>query len=178
VRLHRLQARQRLPISLDEAWDFFAAPASLPEMTPESLHFTITSVLPERMHVGLALTYTVTPLLNIPVTWMTVITAIEEGTSFTDEQRLGPYQLWHHQHLFEAIDGGTEILDRVHYALPFDPFSRPLHDLVVRRRLQEIFAFRYRALTQRFGTLSRSGTVGAPGTDGDVPPGTIVFSVV
>lgn len=182
MRLHRLQARQRLPISVDEAWEFFATPRNLPEMTPESLHFTITSELPERMHVGLALTYTVTPLFNIPLSWMTVITAIDDGTAFSDEQRVGPYKMWHHQHLFRAVEGGMETRDLVHYALPFDPLSRPLHDLVVLQRLQEIFAFRYQTLAQRFGTMERSalapGGLAEPAASLDPPPGALVFSVV
>jgi ligand-binding SRPBCC domain-containing protein len=177
-----LQARQRLPISVDEAWDFFATPRNLPELTPESLHFTITSELPDRMYVGLALTYTVTPLFNIPLSWMTVITAIEDGAAFSDEQRVGPYKTWQHQHLFRSVEGGMEMRDLVHYALPFDPLSRPLHDLVVLQRLQEIFAFRYKTLAQRFGTLETgvrtSGVVDDPAASFEPAPGAIVFSVV
>jgi len=171
MRIHRIHSRQRLATTLDEAWDFFATPSNLPAITPDWLNFRITSDLPPQLSEGLAITYTITPLLNIPVSWLTVIISIDAPTAFVDEQRAGPYRLWHHRHEFEAVEGGVEVRDIVHYALPFDPLSRPLHDLIVRRQLESIFRHRYGALSDRFGSLDT-------GADGTPPPGAIVFSLV
>lgn len=171
MRIHRIHSRQRLATTQDEAWDFFATPSNLPAITPAWLNFQITSDVPPELSEGLAITYRITPLLNIPVSWLTVIVSIDAPMVFVDEQRAGPYQLWHHRHEFEAVEGGVEVRDIVHYALPFDPFSRPLHDLIVRRQLESIFHHRYGALVDRFGSLDA-------GTDGTPPPGAIVFSLV
>ena len=103
--------------------------------------------------------------------WLTVIVSIDASSSFVDEQRAGPYQLWHHRHEFEEVEGGVEARDIVHYALPFDPLSRPVHDLVVRRQLESIFGYRYQVLAERFGSLDAAA-------DGTPPPGAIVFSLV
>ena len=100
-----------------------------------------------------------------------MIGSINTPTAFVDEQRAGPYQLWHHRHEFEAIEGGVEARDIVHYALPFAPLSRPFHALIVRRQLDSIFRHRYGALANRFGSLDAD-------VDGSPPPGAIVFSTV
>ena len=151
MRVYRLEARQPVPIDGATAWAFFSDPMNLAELTPPDLGFRITSDPPERIYAGLILHYRVTPLLNLPVGWTTEITHIDEPLRFVDEQRTGPYKLWHHEHEFRSIDGGTEICDLVHYALPLDPLSRPLHELLVRDRLIGIFQFRSAVLRDRFG---------------------------
>ena len=171
MRIYRLHSRQRLATSREEAWDFFATPSNLPLITRDWLHFRITSELPPQLFEGLAITYTITPLLNIPVSWLTVIISIDAPSAFVDEQRAGPYQLWHHRHEFEEVEGGVEARDIVHYALPFDPLSRPLHDLVVRRQLESICRYRYQVLADHFGSLDAT-------MDSKPPPGAIVFSLV
>ena len=171
MRIHRIHSRQHLATSLEQAWDFFSTPANLPAITPDWLNFQITSDVPPQLTEGLAISYTITPLLNVRVSWLTVIVSIDAPSVFVDEQCAGPYQLWHHRHEFEAVEGGVEARDIVHYALPFDPFSRPLHDLIVRRQLESIFRHRYGALAEHFGSLDAA-------TDGTPPPGAIVFSMV
>lgn len=156
MKLYRLYRIQRLPISIDEAWDFFSRPENLRAITPPWLDFQITSAVPERMHAGTIISYTVRPLLRVPVQWITEITHVQEPTFFVDEQRFGPYKLWHHQHTFRAIDGGVEMEDLVHYMLPFGPLGRLAHGVQVRPLLEEIFDYRYDVLEQRFGVWEPS----------------------
>lgn len=170
MRLYRILSRQQLPTTLEQAWDFCSTPRNLPAITPEWLHFTVTSDVPDRMYPGLAMTYSITPVPFWRVEWLTVITAIDEGRNFVDEQRTGPYRLWHHEHRFEPVDGGVEMRDVVHYALPLDPLSRPLHDYLVRRQLQDVFEYRFRSLARLFGPDPAGHT--------EAPPGAIVFAVV
>ena len=151
MRVYRLEARQTVPIDPGAAWDFFSTPVNLAELTPPDLDFRITSTPPAAIYPGLFLHYQVTPLFGIPVGWITEITQADPPRRFVDEQRTGPYKLWHHEHEFIPVSGGTEMRDRVHYALPLDPLSRPLHDPLVRPRLLDIFRFRRRALRRRFG---------------------------
>ena len=149
--LRRFEAVQVVPVSLDEAWAFFSDPANLAAITPPWLGFTVSSPLPARMHPGMIVTYTVRPFAGLPVRWVTEITHVVEGTLFVDEQRMGPYRFWHHQHHFRQVDGGVELRDIVHYALPFGPLGAALARWLVAPRIREIFRYRRRALVARFG---------------------------
>ena len=151
MKLYRLRYAQTLPISPEEAWDFFSDPHNLPVITPPWLGFEVTGEAPERMHAGMILTYRVSPALGIPVHWVTEITHVDEPTFFVDEQRFGPYKFWHHQHHLRPVEGGVESVDLVHYAMPFGPLGRAVNNLMVRKRLEEIFTFRRQVLRERFG---------------------------
>lgn len=149
--LHRFETEQTLPIGRDEAWQFFSDPRNLAVITPPDMRFEVTSPLPERVYAGLLITYRVRPLFRVPVQWVTEISHVDEGNYFVDEQRLGPYRVWHHQHHFSEVAGGIQMRDIVHYAVPFGPFGDLVDRLVVARRVERIFAFRRRVLAQRFG---------------------------
>jgi ligand-binding SRPBCC domain-containing protein len=144
---------QRLPIERPEAWAFFSDPRNLAAITPPEMGFEITSELPERIDPGLIVTYRVRPVAGVPVTWVTEITAVVEGELFVDNQRVGPYSFWHHQHHFRDVAGGTEARDIVHYALPLGPIGALIDRALVGRRLRTIFEFRRGVLEQRFGRM-------------------------
>ena len=149
--VHQLERRQVIPVGLDEAWSYFATPRNLEEMTPPSLRFSTLWGGDEPMHVGQLIAYRVGIAPGIRVGWLTEITAVEQRRAFVDEQRRGPYALWHHLHRFTEVPGGTECLDRVRYELPFGPLGALAHALWVRRQLEGIFAFREAHLRRRFG---------------------------
>ncbi|MBJ6723366.1 SRPBCC family protein [Geomesophilobacter sediminis] len=150
MKVFRLEQRQLLRIPIEEAWEFFGNPANLPLITPLDLGFRITSPPSERMYPGMMITYTVTPFAGFPIQWVTEITHAHAPTFFVDEQRFGPYRLWHHEHHFQTVPGGTEMTDLVHYGLPFGLLGRIVVPLV-RRRLSAIFEFRRQVLEDRFG---------------------------
>lgn len=159
-RIHYLQSAQKLPVSLEQAWDFFSNPHNLLTITPPFLNLRVTNKsYGTRMYPGQIITYRVKPLLGIPVFWMTEITHVDEGRLFVDEQRQGPYQLWHHQHHFEPIEGGVEMTDVVHYALPLGPLGSLAHRLTVKRQLERIFTFRYLKAEELFGGWPGSSSV-------------------
>ena len=151
MRLHTLEQEQFLPISIAEAWEFFSSPANLNEITPPDLGFQITSAPEPKMYEGQIITYRVriAPFVWLP--WVTEIKCVDEGRSFIDEQRFGPYKFWHHRHEFEAVSGGVLMRDKVHYGLAFGPLGGIAHALFVRRKLEWIFSFRKRILAERFG---------------------------
>lgn len=154
--VHALKRTQKLPISLEKAWEFFSNPANLQEITPSGMGFHVTSdkaFSNRKMYAGQVITYTVSPLLGIPMFWMTEITHVQEGSFFVDEQRVGPYSLWHHQHHFTEIPGGVEMIDLVHYRIPMGFLGEIAQVLFVRRKLEQIFDFRHQKLTELFGTL-------------------------
>ena len=153
--LHSFKRVQRLPIDLHTAWDFFSNPANLKEITPSHLGFKVLSD-PDFLHTmyaGQVISYIVKPVLGIPLFWMTEITHVSDQQFFVDEQRMGPYKLWHHQHHFKSIPGGVEMTDLVHYRVPLGILGDVANWLFVRGQLNAIFQYRWDVLEKRFGKL-------------------------
>lgn len=151
-RIYSLKTIQKIPISLDKAWDFFSKPDNLNAITPDHLGFNIISQHHgTSMYAGQIIEYRVSPVLNIPLYWMTEITHVQDKQYFVDEQRFGPYSLWHHQHHFRDIEGGVEMTDIVHYKLPFWVLGDIARALFVKKQLEDIFAYRVTAVDKLFG---------------------------
>ncbi|HUQ97038.1 MAG TPA: SRPBCC family protein, partial [Chitinophagaceae bacterium] len=142
---------QHLPISVAEAWDFFSHPKNLHLLTPPALNLKFTNELfGDGMYPGQIITYKVKPILGIPLFWMTEITHVAKPFFFVDEQRRGPYLLWHHEHHFKETEGGVEMTDLIHYGIPFGIAGRLAHTLFVRKQLEEIFAYRFQKTEKLF----------------------------
>jgi ligand-binding SRPBCC domain-containing protein len=153
-KVYSLKTVQKLPISLDEAWDFFSSPANLQKITPANMGFEIISKHHgEVMYAGQIIEYKVKPVLGIPLYWMTEITQVVDKHFFIDEQRFGPYSLWHHQHHFKTVDGGVEMTDIVHYKLPFWFLGDIANTLFVKKQLNGIFDFRFKKVEELFGKM-------------------------
>lgn len=149
--MYTLERVQKLPVSLQEAWDFFQNPANLATITPDYMGFNILSEVPEEMYPGLFIHYKVSPLLGIKMNWTTEITYVNAPNYFVDEQRVGPYAIWHHEHHFKEVEGGVEIVDRVNYKIPLGILGRLAHPLVVKSKLEEIFDYRVQKVEEIFG---------------------------
>ncbi len=155
-KVYSIKTIQQIPVSLDTAWDFFSNPVNLKEITPAHLNFNIISQHHgNKMYAGQVIEYTVKPLLGIPLYWMTEITHIADKNYFVDEQRFGPYSMWHHQHHFKVIEGGVEMTDIVHYKLPLWFFGDFAQGLFVKQQLKDIFDFRYKMVEQKFGSMAK-----------------------
>lgn len=150
MKIYRLYEKQTLGIDLETAWDFFSDPKNLSKITPKDMNFTVTSELPEKMYPGLVITYKVSPLLGLPLTWVTEITHMVEKSYFVDEQRFGPYKFWHHTHTFRETESGLEMEDIVYYGLPYGIFGRMAHPVIVKGQLRNIFIYRYKILEKMF----------------------------
>ena len=151
-KVYSLKTVQTIPVGLDKAWDFFSNPANLQAITPQNLGFKIISEHHgNEMYAGQVIEYTVRPVLNIPLYWMTEITHVADKKYFVDEQRFGPYSLWHHQHHFKETADGVEMTDIVHYKLPFWFLGDIANTLFVKKQLKEIFDFRYKVVEEMFG---------------------------
>ena len=148
--IHTLEVRQFINCSMDEAWLFFSSPGNLSKITPSHMGFQITSGTPAKMAPGQIITYRVSPFPGFTTNWVTEITHVSEGKYFVDEQRFGPYRMWHHEHHFEAQGEGVLMTDRVSYKLPFGWLGKLAHALFVKRQLQQIFAFREEFLDKMF----------------------------
>jgi len=154
-KIYRLQYEQVLNTSLEDAWTFFSRADNLEKITPAYMRFDITSPVTRKpVYAGQIITYIIRPVLGIPLRWMTEITHVSEGSYFVDEQRYGPYGMWHHQHHFERVPGGVKMTDIVHYSMPLGFLGRFAHALFVQRQLRGIFAFRKEAVERLFGNQS------------------------
>jgi ligand-binding SRPBCC domain-containing protein len=151
MKIYRLESKQNLPISKKEAWEFLSNPKNLKTITPEYMSFDILSGADRPMFAGQIIQYIVTPLLGIKTKWVTEITHVVEGEYFVDEQRFGPYALWHHKHFIKEIPGGVEMEDIIDYKVPMGILGQLLHPFIVKPKLDEIFEFRRKKLIERFG---------------------------
>ena len=141
--IYQLERTETVSLSVEACWRFFSNPRNLEKITPPTLNFRIKRRLPEEIYPGLLIEYRVSPLLGIPVTWLTEIVQVEAPHFFADEQRVGPYRLWHHEHFFRALpEGGTEVRDLVTYVPPWGPLGALLNRIVIRAQLERIFAYR------------------------------------
>ena len=150
LQMHILKQQQFLPITIDQAWAFFATPKNLNEVTPEEMVFEILSDLPDRMYEGLMITYRIRPMMNMPLNWVTEITHVREKEYFVDEQRQGPYQIWHHEHHFKAVEGGVMMTDLLHYDIGKSFFGWIAGKLFVHQKVKQIFDYRYKKLENYF----------------------------
>ncbi|MFO0678545.1 MAG: SRPBCC family protein [Polyangiaceae bacterium] len=141
---------QFVPRPLPEVFDFFSDAENLARITPKSLSFRILTPRPIVMGVGTRIDYRI-GLFGIPMRWQTLISAWEPGVRFVDEQIRGPYALWHHEHRFEGVAGGTRMTDRVTYRVPFGPIGAVAKVLFVDRQLRAIFDHRREAIAAYFG---------------------------
>lgn len=153
MKIYKIETVQLVNASLDECWAFFSSPQNLQKITPNDMGFEITDFDNKSVYPGQVIQYKVSPLFGIKLSWMTVITAVKDKAYFIDEQRFGPYTLWHHKHFFEATATGTKMTDVVHYALPLGFLGRIMNTLVVKNKLKEIFDYRYVKVDEMFNAI-------------------------
>ncbi len=142
MKVYKKETVQHINSSIEECWAFFSSPKNLQKITPETMGFNITDFDEKLMYAGQIIQYKVSPLLGLKLSWTTEITFVKDKSYFIDEQRFGPYALWHHKHFFEAEGNGVKMTDVVHYALPFGFIGRIMNALVVKNKLKEIFEYR------------------------------------
>jgi ligand-binding SRPBCC domain-containing protein len=151
MKIYRLQKIQQLPISVDQAWQFLSDPKNLKTITPNYMGFKILEGDEKMIYPGQIIKYIVTPIMGIPTQWVTEITHVKEGEYFVDEQRFGPYDLWHHKHFIRPIKKGVEMEDIIDYKIPFGLLGQMVHPIVVKPKLKAIFEYRHNKLTELFG---------------------------
>ena len=154
MKIYTLHTKQNLPISLEKAWSFVSDPKNLKVITPDYMGFEILSGADRPMFPGQIIQYNVTPIAGINTKWVTEITHVKHLEYFVDEQRFGPYSLWHHKHFLKEIPGGVEMEDIIDYKLPFGFLGQLAHPMLVKKQLQKIFGFREKKLAELFGQVN------------------------
>lgn len=151
MKVYHLKRLQFLPISIDEAWNFFSSPTNLSKITPAKLNFNILYTSGEnKIYAGQIIKYKLRILPGVKTNWITEITHVQAPYYFVDEQRFGPYALWHHQHHFKVVTGGVEMTDEVNYAIPFGLVGRLANWIFVEQELHAIFDYRFTILENYF----------------------------
>ncbi len=153
--MYQLRQIQNVPAPLKVVWDFISSPKNLSKITPPYMGFEITNEpIGDKMYAGQIIAYKVHPLLGIPMTWVTEITHVQELEYFVDEQRVGPYSMWHHQHKLAEIDGGVQMEDIVSYIPPLGFLGSIANALFIKNQLDTIFRYRTEAVDKIFGTYA------------------------
>ena len=152
MKIFTLHKKQKLPISLDEAWAFLCNPANLSKLTPQEMNMKIISGADRPMYAGQVIQYSVRPIPGFKTQWVSEITQYKDKTYFIDLQLYGPYAFWHHKHLVHEIEGGVAMEDIIDYKVPFGILGRLLHPVLVKPKLEGIFNYRKEQLEQLFGT--------------------------
>jgi ligand-binding SRPBCC domain-containing protein len=151
MKIYRLHKKQNLPISRNKAWEFLSSPLNLKTITPDYMSFDIISGADRPMYAGQIVQYIVTPILGIKTKWVTEITHVKDKEYFVDEQRFGPYALWHHKHFIKEIEGGVEMEDIIDYKVPLGLLGQLVQPYLVKPKLEEIFNYRMTKLEELFG---------------------------
>ena len=148
---YQFKKTQEINASLEEVWKFISDPANLKKITPDYMGFDIISNdVPSEMYAGMIISYKVSPLFGIKTTWVTEITHLKENSYFVDEQRVGPYKIWHHQHRIQPMEKGTLMTDIVSYQPPLGLLGSVANTLIIKGKLNEIFDYRTKALDEIF----------------------------
>ena len=153
MKLYQIKTNQELPISIDKAWKFFSNPNNLKDITPGEMNFNIISGADKSIFAGQIIQYKVSPIMGINLNWVTEITHVKEHEYFVDEQRFGPYALWHHKHFFRKINGGILMEDVVDYKIPLGLIGQFAHFIFVKNKLKKIFKYRHDKLVKLFGKM-------------------------
>lgn len=148
--MQRFEFIQFVPASLDVVWEFFSSPANLSKITPPDMRFLITSPEQKEMYPGMIITYKVSPVPGIRLNWVTEITQVDHKKFFIDEQRSGPYSIWHHEHHFKEIDGGVEMRDILFYKVSFGILGELADLIFVQKKVRGIFNFREKKIEELF----------------------------
>lgn len=150
--IYQFRTTQKIPASLDKVWEFISSPQNLKKITPEHMGFQITNEpIAEKMYAGMIIAYKVSPILGILMDWVTEITQVQDKEYFVDEQRVGPYTIWHHQHRLTPIEDGVLMEDIISYKPPFGILGTIANNILIKGQLKTIFDFRFTAVEKEFG---------------------------
>lgn len=150
MKIYRLEKRQRLALSKKAAWEFFSKPENLAVLTPPEMKLRFIDQDKSDTYAGKLIRFRVSPFPGIQSTWVSQIAQLQAPSYFIDIQLSGPYALWYHEHRFNEIDSGVEIVDLIHYALPLGPLGRLLLRPIVKPKLEKLFEYRKNKLNELF----------------------------
>lgn len=152
--LHILHTKQLIKSDLTSVWAFISSPKNLAKITPEYMGFDIIGdLVNEKMFAGQIIEYHIKPIAGIKMHWVTEITQVKYLEYFVDNQKHGPYSIWHHKHFLKEVPGGVEMTDIVHYKLPFGILGKIINAIFIKKKIKQIFDFRYKKIEELFNKI-------------------------
>ncbi|HCY45878.1 MAG TPA: hypothetical protein DHU89_04285 [Flavobacteriales bacterium] len=149
--VYQFYKEQKIHTTVDEIWDFVSSPGNLKEITPDYMGFEITTGhTSDVMYPGMIISYKVSPILGIKMPWVTEITHVSEKDYFVDEQRKGPYKIWHHEHKIIQTDDGVIMTDLITYEPPFGFLGGIANKLFIKKQLNAIFEYRKKVIDEKY----------------------------
>ena len=148
--LYTLEFKQTIPKSIEEVWEYFSLPNNLSEITPSWLNFKVLDSNLPKIYPGMYIKYHVAPIFGLQQLWVTEITQVQEGRFFIDDQRIGPYRIWHHQHFFKTVPNGTEMLDKIDYKIGYGILDSIINRIIVKPKILSIFEYRRAVISKKF----------------------------
>jgi ligand-binding SRPBCC domain-containing protein len=153
MKVYKLKREMTIPVPIERAWSFFSDPGNLKVISPPEMNFVVlTEPLPDNIHSGLLIEYSLTPLFGIRTKWITEIKEVNEPFFFIDEQKSGPYSLWRHKHSFVQTNDGTHMTDEIEYSIPYSFIGNIANALIVKNKLDHIFKFRKKRISELFSS--------------------------
>ncbi len=149
--VHYLVREQTVPAPRQKVWDYFCDPQNLNAITPPDMNFEILQGADAKMYQGQLIEYRVEFVRGVRSRWLTEIAHVRASEYFVDEQRIGPYRFWYHEHGFQDTPAGTRMTDRVTYVVPFGVLGVLVNTFWIRKRLEQIFDFRRQKIVELFG---------------------------
>jgi ligand-binding SRPBCC domain-containing protein len=150
---YQFKKTQEINSSIEEVWSFISNPENLKKITPEYMGFDIVSEsIPSKMYEGMIIEYRVSPLFGLKTTWVTEITNYKKNKYFVDEQRIGPYKIWHHQHILEPTENGVMMTDIISYQPPYGILGKLANAIIIKKKLKEIFDYRTVVIREIFNS--------------------------
>jgi|TARA_B110000116_G_scaffold111162_1_gene96394 ligand-binding SRPBCC domain-containing protein len=144
---------QTLNSDIETIWSFVSKPENLEKITPDNMHFSILSKSNLEMEEGMLIAYKISPFLDIKTTWITMITNVKKNEKFIDQQVMGPYKFWHHEHKFQVISSNkVKMTDIITYIPPFGFLGDIANELFLKKKLNNIFDYRNIILNNMFNT--------------------------
>ena len=138
-------------MTLLQAWEFFSSPHTLNDITPAFFHVEITSKVPDKIYAGLMISYRMKAVFGIPMAWLSEVCHCDEPKRFVYQQRVGPFHFWSHEVSLQPCSEGVLLEDIVFYTMPFGWFGQLMHELLIGKKLADIFKTRHDYLQTHCG---------------------------
>ena len=149
MKTYHLEKVSRINKSRLEVFQFFSKAENLGKITPPNLKFEILTPVPIEMEAGTLIDYRI-KIYSIPFYWRTEITVWDPPHRFVDIQLKGPYKSWIHEHRFEEKDGITIMTDIIQYQVPGGFLAPLIHQLKIKKDVDNIFKYREKIITEIF----------------------------
>lgn len=126
------------------AFDWHAQPDALRRLLPPWEKITVESQT-GGINNGDRIELKIPLFSGLHMRWIAEHCGYDSGHQFEDVQLKGPFQSWHHKHIFEEVsETSCRLIDDIEYTLPLGKVGALLSQRFVQQKLEAQFAYRHR----------------------------------